>query len=60
MGAKSAFLGFPLSCLAFFDGEPVQRRAASEAPFQDRWERQSSADIRLSICVDLVSIETHS
>jgi hypothetical protein len=29
-------LGFPLSCRTYFDGEPVQKCAASRAPFQDR------------------------
>ncbi len=34
--AKSAVLGFPLSCRFLIRGEPPNKNAASRAPFQDR------------------------
>jgi hypothetical protein len=37
-GAKSAVLGFPLSCRFLIRGEPPNKNAASGAPFQDRGE----------------------
>jgi hypothetical protein len=37
-GAKSAVLGFALSCRFFMRGEPPHKNAASEAPFQESGE----------------------
>jgi hypothetical protein len=43
--AKSAFLGFPLSCRFFIRGEPPNKNAASRAPFQERGETSNRLNV---------------
>jgi hypothetical protein len=54
-GAKSAFLGFALSCRFFMRGEPPHKNAASEAPFQDSEKCVLGALPCLVVFLDLLS-----